>query len=131
MENKKYKIGLQYGDPSHDGHGMYETDYYWSNYNIHEIQKAFDKIDNEHSINFDNTVCAEYGECTLSEDHKDLFTSIGLNIDKYIEEDGRYVHDFTGLYLAIAKLGLPDLHTEFIKEDAETISIGGYGLFEN
>lgn len=131
MENKKYKIGLQYGDPSCAGHGMYETDYYWSNYNIHEIQKAFDKIDSENSINFENTVCAEYGECTLSEDHKDLFTSIGLNIDKYIEENGRYVHGFTGLYLAIAKLGLPDLQTEFIRENAQTISIGGYGLFEN
>ena len=124
-----YTIGLTYGDPSCDGHGMSETDYYKSNYKTKDIKKAVSKTSQDVGIDFEY-ICAEYGESYLNEDTYSKLATI-LPVDSYVEEEGYNVHDFTGLYLAFAKVSLPDLETEFIQITTDTIGIGGYGLFEN
>ena len=41
----RYTLALTYGDPSRDGHGMSETDYFTSNYSSSDVQKAMVKAE--------------------------------------------------------------------------------------
>ena len=130
----KYIIELIYGDPSCDGHGMSASDFYRSNYKTKNIAKAVATSEVKHNLFFDKDICAEYGESTINSDIYDQFFAMGIDIASYTEDwgDGEYhVHDFTGLYLAFAKLSLPDLQTEFMEITADSLDIGGYGMFEN
>ena len=127
-------IKLTYGDPYCAGHGMHDSDYYRSNYKTKDIAKAVASSEVKYNLFFEKDICAEYGESTINSDIYDQFFAMGLDIASYTEdwEDGVYhVHDFTGLYLAFAKLSLPDLQTEFMAVTDDSIDIGGYGLFQN
>lgn len=130
----RYIIELIYGDPSSDGHGMSASDSYKSNYKTQDIEKAVAQIEKANNFTFTEDICAEYGECTIDKDRYNQFVSMGIDIGDYVEDygdDTYYVHNFTGLYLAIAKLALPDLQTEFTKVTTDSLAIGGYGMFEN
>lgn len=82
--------------------------------------------------NFDwDSICAEYGESDLSDETYVLFKSIGIDVDKFVEDDDHHVTNFTGLYLAVASTQLPDLETSYMKITNDDLDIGGYGLFEN
>ena len=122
-------IALTYGDPSCDGHGMSDTDYYESSHSTSQIHKAMLAAQKALNFNWD-CVCQEYGDCSLSEEQYNLFKSV-IDVDSYVEDDGGHVHDFTGLYLALAKTQLPDLVTKFMQITTDSRDIGGYGLFEN
>ena len=122
-------IALSYGDTSCDGHGMSDTDYYESSHTTTQIHKAMLKAQKALNFNWD-CVCQEYGDCSLPEGYYDIFKSV-VDVDKYIEDDGNYVHNFTGLYLALAKTQLPDLVTRYTPITTDSLDIGGYGLFEN
>ena len=129
----KYKISLVYGDPSCDGHGMYETDYYYSSHSGPAIEAAILQSQKDHNWDWD-CICQDYGQCSLTDDQYALFQKIGVDINSYVEHDdeeeyyNNYVHDFTGLYLAVARTIIPDLTTEPIKDDSYGIDIGGYGM---
>ena len=130
----QYIIKLTYGDPSCAGHGMHDSDYYRSNYKTKDIAKAVAASEAKYNLFFDNDICAEYGESTINSDIYDQFFAMGIDIASYTEDWGNgvyHVHDFTGLYLAFAKLSLPDLQTEFMAVTDDSIDIGGYGLFQN
>ena len=130
----QYIIELIYGDTTGDGHGMHDSDFYRSNYKTKDIAKAVASSEIEYNLFFDKDICAEYGECTINSDIYDRFFAMGIDIASYIEDwgdDGYFVHSFTGLYLAFAKLSLPDLQTEYMTITDDSIDIGGYGLFEN
>ena len=122
-------IALTYGDPSSDGHGMCDTDYYESSHSTTQIYKAMLKA--QQTLNFDwDCICQDYGKCCLTEDQYELFKSI-IDIDSYTEGDNHYVNNFTGLYLALVKTQLPDLVTRYMRITSDSLDIGGYGMFEN
>ena len=129
----RYTLALTYGDPSRDGHGMSETDYFTSNYSSSDIQKAIIKAQKAYNFNF-NDVCSEYGKRTLTEEQYDIFANkLKIDLDKLGEEDEDefLIYDFPGLYLAVVKTQLQDLQVEAKVIPKERIYIGGYGLFEN
>lgn len=129
----RYTLALTYGDPSRDGHGMSETDYYISNYSSSDVQKAITKAEKAYNFNFD-AVCSEYGERTLTKEQYDIFANnMKIDLDKLGEEDEDefLIYDFPGLYLAVVKTQLQDLQVEAKAITKERIYIGGYGLFEN
>ena len=129
----RYTLALTYGDPSRDGHGMSETDYYISNYSSSDVQKAMTKAEKAYNFNFD-AVCSEYGERTLTEEQYGIFANnMKIDLDKLGEEDEDefLIYDFPGLYLAVVKTQLQDLKVEAKVITKESINIGGYGLFEN
>ena len=128
----KYTLALIYGDPSRDGHGMSETDYFASNYSSSDVQKAMAKAQKDYNFNF-NDVCSEYGKRTLTEEQYDIFAnSMKIDLDKLGEEDEDefIIYDFPGLYLAIVKTQLQDLQVKEKVVTSESINIGGYGMFE-
>jgi hypothetical protein len=128
-----YKISLTYGDPSHNGHGMHDVDYYQSSHTTDQIRKAVKAAEKLHKFSFKEDICTSYEECTLTQEQAALFETMGITVSDYVEPDPdwRFVHDFTGLYLAIARTQLPDLVTEFIEDNPDNIYIGGYGVFSN
>lgn len=122
-------IALSYGDPSCDGHGMSDTDHYESSHTTTQIHKAMLKA--QKALNFDwDCVCEEYGANGLSEEYYNIFKSV-IDVDSYVEDDGAFVNNFTGLYLALAKTQLPNLVTKYTAITTDSLDIGGYGLFEN
>ena len=123
-----YKISLTYGDPSADGHGISETDYYTTNYSLKKIVEAVAKTEATLGFTFDRDVCCEYEDCSLTVAQAQAFTDVGINVSDYSEDDGEYVCDFTGLYLAVAKVNLPDLEISFVEDNSDNLDIGGYGL---
>ena len=128
----KYTIALTYGDPSRDGHGMSETDYYISNYSSSDIQKAMTKAQKAYNFNF-NDVCSEYGKRTLTEEQYDIFANkLKIDLDALGEEDEDefIIYDLPRLYLAVVKTQLQDLQAEVKVVTNESINIGGYGMFE-
>ena len=128
----RYTLALTYGDPSRDGHGMSETDYYKSNYSSSDVQKAMVKAEKEYNFNFD-AVCSEYGERTLTKEQYNIFANnMKIDLDELGEEneDEFLIYDFPGLYLAIVKTQLQNLQVKEKVVTNESINIGGYGLFE-
>lgn len=125
----QHKISLTYGDPSADGHGISETDYYICNYPASKIAAAVDTIGKQHSFSFDD-FCCEYQECCLTEGQYILLQSLGIPMNHYVQGDTGWMHvdDFTGLYLAIARLALPDLVVTLTCLDYDNLDIGGYGM---
>ena len=128
----RYTLALTYGDPSRDGHGMSETDYYKSNYSSSDVQKAMVKAEKEYNFNFD-AVCSEYGERTLTKEQYNIFANnMKIDLDELGEEneDEFLIYDFPGLYLAIVKTQLQNLQVKEKVVTNESINIGGYGMFE-
>ena len=128
----KYTLALTYGDPSRDGHGMSETDYYKSNYSSSDVQKAMGKAEKAYNFRF-NDVCSDYGKCTLTEEQYDIFANkMKIDLDHFGEEDEDEfrIYDFPGLYLAVIKTQLQDLQVKEKVITNEEIDIGGYGMFE-
>ena len=128
----KYTLALTYGDPSRDGHGMSETDYFTSNYSSSDVQTAMVKAQKAYNFNF-NDVCSEYGKRTLTEEQYDIFANkLKINLEALGEEDEDefIIYDLPGLYLAIVKTQLQDLQVKEKVITNESINIGGYGMFE-
>lgn len=125
---KQYTINLTYGDPSRDGHGISETDSYNSTHNAQALELAVLKTDAKLELDFDNFAC-EYDDPTVLEEDYSVLAEHIPNINDYIEddEDRKYITDFTGLYLAYAKISLPELETEHKPREGEYMDIGGYG----
>ena len=124
----QHKISLTYGDPSADGHGISVTNYYICSYPTSRIAAAVASIEQQHSFSFDDFCCG-YEECYLTDEQCDLLLSVGILPGTYCDQDSdNYVEDFTGLYLAIARLALPDLVATPTCLDYDDIYIGGYGM---
>jgi len=125
----QHKIALTYGDPYADGHGISETDYYMSSHTTSEIIDAVKQTERKLDFKW-SSICADHAQCCLSQEELTMFKDAGISIDDYVDQDPEWlsVHDFSGLYLAVAELSLPDLETEFIKQDADVIDIDGYGM---
>ena len=83
----KYTIALSYGDQSGDGHGIYETDYFYSNYRTKDIAKAISAVEKTYGLVVRN-ICSEYGQNYLTEEEYHIITNkMKLNLDSYGEED--------------------------------------------
>lgn len=124
----QHKVSLTYGDPSADGHGISETCYYLSSHSASQILSAVASIERQHSFSFDD-FCCDYQDPHLTDEQCDLLLSIGILPGTYCDHDSdNYVEDFTGLYLAIARLALPDLVATSTCLDFDNIDIGGYGM---
>lgn len=129
----KYTIALIYGDPSCDGHGMHETNYYYSNYKTKDIDQALTKVNEQYDISVKD-LCSDYGQNTLTEkEHDTLVNVMKLDISRCGEDDEGefYVYDFPVLILTIAKHILTDLEYEPMEPTKDFYDIGGYGMFEN
>jgi len=143
----KYKIKMEIGDPSKDGHNQSETVYFYSNKTTKEITEAYyksceltglvwksnqnPKVDGveiswQHPEYNDRLLFVEYEQYQLSELAKGILEKQGINPGGEWDSDSviDLFHDFI-------RLSLPDLEIEFIQEDAELLGITiGYGLFE-
>ena len=142
----KYKLKMEIGDPSKDGHNQSKTIYFYSNKTVKEITEAYyqsckltglvwkfnqNPIVNGEEINWkhpeynDRLLFVEYEQYELSELAKNILES--HDIDSSCKWDSDCVID---LFHDFIKLSLPDLEIEFVKEDAELLDITiGYGLF--
>lgn len=143
----KYKLKMEIGDPSKDGHNQSKDIYFFSNKTTKEITKAYyesckltglvwksnqnpivdgKEINWKHPDYKDRLLFVEYEQFELSKLAKIILESHG------IDANGEWNSDCViDLFHDFIKLSLPDLEIEFVKEDAELLDITiGYGLFE-
>lgn len=123
------------GDWSHDGHGQTETYFIDTDASLHDISEAYDAGVTIFGVNimheFEN-----YEQCEITEE---LYTAIQTHLPKLASDwclEGEYTAEtvegmhpdaYVDLYLAIVKLGNPNISIS--RAFPKSLSIGGYGLF--
>ena len=144
----EYKLKMNVGDPSQNGHNQSETVYFISNKSIKELNEAylkscqltglvfdgtinlvFDgvKLDWRHPEYKDRTICVEYESFEIS----DLAISILQNHGIETKKDDLNVDYLVELFFKFIKLSLVDFEYEFSEDETELLDITiGYGLFE-
>ena len=144
----KYKLKMNVGDPSQNGHNKSETVYFMSNKTAKELKKAylesckltglvFDgnttpivdgvELDWRHIAYNDRAICIEYESFEIS----DLATSILQNHGIETKQDDLDVDYFVELFFKFIKLSLVDFEYELSEDETELLDITiGYGLFE-
>lgn len=118
-----------------------ETYFFMTNYPTTDIRQFYKLAAKKYDIDLTEQ-CSEFEDPYLKEDfvekcriafqgHEYANKIIdGWTIDKYQEDRGYYVyhHQFTELYLMIAKLSEPNLDWRAIS-GPEGINVGGFGLY--
>ena len=118
-----------------------ETYFFMTNHSTTDIRKFYELAAKKYDIDLTEQ-CSEFEDPYLKEDfvekcritfqgHEYANKIInGWTIDKYEEDWGYYInhHQFTELYLMIAKLSEPNLHWRSIS-GPEVIDVGGFGLY--
>lgn len=126
----KNNIVLVVGDWSHDGHERTDQISIVSNLNAKQIEEAYKLGTQIMNFDFQKTVCTDYEDNFLDEEDSAILKSFGIN--QHDEEcQGCYLNSeiFAEIWMQIAKLGNPLLEYKFVSSKANTINIGGYGLF--
>lgn len=148
----KYKLRMEIGDPSKDGHNQSETIYFNSNKSSQELKEAYNKsclltglvwtsnknpiVDGvelkwsrhcRHSDYNDRQLFVEYEQYEISDLAKSILESHGIHV-----EENNYDSDCViDLFHNFLRLSLPDFEVEFVKDETELVDITiGYGLFE-
>jgi hypothetical protein len=143
----KYKLRMEIGDPSKDGHNQSKTIYFNSNKSTQELEEAYEKscditglvwtcnknpkingeeLDWKNPEYNDRQLFVEYESYELSDLAKSILESHGVDTDG--EWDSDSVID---LFFDFLKISLPDFKAEFVKDETELLDITiGYGLFE-
>jgi hypothetical protein len=143
----KYKLRMEIGDPSKDGHNQSKTIYFNSNKSTQELKEAYKRscnitglvwtsnedlkingkeLDWRHPEYKDRQLFAEYESYELSDLAKSILESHGVDTDG--EWDSDSVID---LFFDFLKISLPDFNAEFVKDETELLDVTiGYGLFE-
>lgn len=143
----KYKLRMEIGDPSKDGHNQSETIYFNSNKSTQELKDAYKKsceltglvftentpiivdgfkLDWQHPEYTDRKLFVEYEQYEVSELAKSILESYGIEV--FDEYDSDCV---IGLFHNFLRLSLPDFEVEFVKDETELLDLTiGYGFFE-
>jgi hypothetical protein len=115
---------------------MTEDFYIESNLNEKEIQKAFKAGNKKIKFNFEEEVCAEYEDRTISIESFEKLTKLGYVLPESEfgdEPDDEWVYleieQYVHMWLFVAKLGNKKFEYSLVKSDTPVIEIGGYGLF--
>lgn len=126
-----HEIQLVMGDWSDDGHGKTETVRIRSNLPALELQAAYLKGVEITGVHLTSSIASEYEDSIFPQEAIDSLAKFGVNPESYLEE---YEDDwivtaetFHWIWLFIARIGNPELEWEEFR--ADTLNIGGYGLF--
>lgn len=125
-------IRLILGDPCGDGHGRSATYVIKSNLTKEEIIKAYDGGVSKIGVDLINNVCSEYNESHVEECVIEKLMNFGYKHSLYVNKNNEYyvnINDFVNMFLFIVSIGDPGFKFSMIKDDTQTINIGGYGLF--
>lgn len=143
----KYKLRMEVGDPSRNGHGQSETIYFNSNKSTQELKEAYEKScditgltwtsDKRPKVNgmemswntpeYENRqLFVEYESYKLSDLAKSILEKHGLDVDE--EWDA---HSALCLFFDFLRISLPDFKVEFAEDNTELLDLTiCYGLFE-
>ena len=136
-----YNFYLPIGDWSNDGHGKCKKYLIESNINPIDLIDIYLELDSKCKI---SEICAEYEEYEITNEQIKLLENIGLNVNKYFDEDNAPI-DHTrsiaeliidGMMLCNENLKLriidniPDFNTWLARENKKPyFGLPGYGLF--
>lgn len=118
--HKPFKITLEMGDPSGDGHGHRESVTIDANVDAGDLRVAFETGD--------------YDEDWIEKEYVQKLVEHGYDAGEWLADEDQeayrtYFTEFFEIYMFICKLGNQGL--EWIQTKSEAIYIGGYGLFSN
>lgn len=140
-----YKMYLELGDWSHDGHNQSNKILMQSNHPVEDIQEAYKKsckltgmsfngnaqyheVDRNYTEQKKFEVCTNYREPELTKECKAILESHGINTKEYCDNMD---HDtFIKLWTDFVKLSLPDLVLEETKDHIPHIN-GWYGNLDD
>jgi len=147
-----YKMKLNIGDWSDDGHGKCESYIYEVNYPVDVVQQAYKDscklagVQFNHSEDYTggkcighrpwNQIATEYDANEIDEKVYEVLQSFGIQVDRYVTD--LYIENFNGLWWEFVKLSKPDLEYKDICADIPNINgywngglnvQFGYGLF--
>ena len=126
-------VTLTVGDWSNDGHGMTDVVAVESNKNIESILAAYKK--GTEIVGFElHEQCRAYEDNSFPMKHyeKLMDLEVDLELEEEAEPDSSSIglisgDDFAAIYIAICKLGDPEIQMDVVQ--LRNINIGGYGLF--
>ncbi len=126
-------IRLVVGDYSGDGHNKSESFYINSSLSKKNMQEAYINGAKKLGVDLVNDICTNYEDSRLPPEAKKIFMDAGFE-DKYDyelddEESMAYNHQWFDLYLFTVWYGNNDFEYLMENQNAETIIVGGYGLF--
>ena len=139
-----HDITFSLGDPSGDGHGIYDTYHISCNYSAEEIKEAYAKvIESLNGWDFTNE-CQDYEDRYVSAKGTQILLNLGFIspedpcLDEDIDEDGvLYFIDgpdeYVSLYFKLVQLQLKDLEWDYrdLKEEyLSDLDYAGYGLYD-
>lgn len=138
-----HNITFSLGDPSRDGHGIYDTYHISCNYSAKEIKEAYAKVvENLGGWDFTNE-CQDYEDRYVSVKGTQVLLDLGFissddpGLDEDMDEDGvmYYIEDpdeYVNFYFKLVQLQLKDLEWDYrdLKEEyLSDLDYAGYGLY--
>lgn len=144
-KNLNHNITFSLGDPSGDGHGLYDTYHIVCNYSVKEIQEAYIEVIKDLGGWDLLDECGEYGNRHISGDGVKNLLQLGVvssddpSLEDDVCEEGEtlyYVEDpdeYVDLYFKLVKLQLRDLEWDYRDLEEESLSqldYAGYGLYD-
>ena len=145
MEKKlNHNIKFSLGDPSGDGHGIYDTYHIICNYSAEEIQDAYREVVKDLDGWDFLYECSEYEDRRISGDGVKNLLKLGIIspndpcLEENIHEEGDlyYVESpdaYIDLYFKLVKLQLKDLEWDYRDLEEEYLAQldhTGYGLYD-
>ena len=143
-----YKLKMNVGDPSKNGHKQNVTVYFTSNKSTEELKEAYSEsckltglvfdgntnpivngveLNWQHPEYADRTICVEYESFEISNLAVSILQSHGIQTKK----DDLDVDYLVELFFKFIKLSLLDFEYELSEDETELLNITiGYGLFE-
>lgn len=76
-----FKFCIELGDPSADGHGIFENIFVESNVGLDILEEAYENSVKKTGIDFEK-ICEHYEDNALSDDILKEFESLGLDLEK-------------------------------------------------
>jgi len=151
--SQEYKMYLNIGDWSNDGHNQSDKILMSANYPVNIVQQAYKDACKLTGIGFDDDdakyhereweeakkyqICVDYEEPELTEECQEILKKFGIDITPYLEDYCDF-DNFVKLWCDFTKLGLPDLQISTVKDEIPNINgfwdknlnVGfGYGLY--
>lgn len=144
-KNLNHNITFSLGDPSGDGHGIYDTYHIVCNYSAEEIQEAYREVVKDLDGWDFLYECSEYENRCISGDGVKNLLQLGVIssndpcLEENVHEEGEilyYVESpdvYIDLYFKLVKLQLKDLEWDYRDLEEEYLAqldYTGYGLYD-
>lgn len=135
----KHIIEVEIGDVCRDGHGLFDTFIFESNYSSDEINQAYYKATDLLGFDYLKECCKDYQDGIIIPKYASILVDRGIiNKEDLIKETkGRFIKggyeiqetsEFLDIYIDIVKLILADLDYNSFKTEYLDLDNAGYGL---